>query len=191
MSELTAKSRSFGQRSSQSPKPYCHTFVSYFGVFQMSAVPLCLAYFSETGRITNFDLLFLVMGFISIIFMLISRRHFCQQGLLTNQSNQTPTNQPINWQPPNFHITYRMVHREKYALYCVVKQRSACDQKYRPFSAISTWRCSDSLVSLNYNLQFSCHNRFHGIMKLGKLTCDTSKHTKRLFCCLVNDLCTI
>ena len=59
-----------------------HTFVSYFlgfsNVYYLACVwPTAL----KLGCITNFDMLFLVMGFISLVdeiqFMLISSRHIC------------------------------------------------------------------------------------------------------------------
>ena len=51
------------------PMPACHTFVSYFGVFQMSTISRVFAYSTalKLGCITNFDTLFLVMGFISLV----------------------------------------------------------------------------------------------------------------------------
>ena len=52
----------------QSTLPDCHTFVSYFQVFQMSPFCMCVAYSSETWPyLNNFDTLFLVMGFISLV----------------------------------------------------------------------------------------------------------------------------
>ena len=63
--------------------PDYHTSVSYFGVFQMSTIPrvfgLCAAL--KPGCVTNLDMLFLVMGLISLVdeiqFMLISSHHIC------------------------------------------------------------------------------------------------------------------
>ena len=63
------------------PMPDCHTFVSYFRVFQMSTIPRVWLTALKLGCITNFDMLFLVMGFVSLVdemqFMLISNRHIC------------------------------------------------------------------------------------------------------------------
>ena len=50
-------------QSDSPPQPYCHTSVSYFRVFQMSAIPRVFG----LGCITNFDMLFLVTGFISLV----------------------------------------------------------------------------------------------------------------------------
>ena len=57
-----------------------HTFVSNcFRVFQISAVPRVWPTALKLGCVTNFDMLFLVLGFISLVdeiqFMLISSRH--------------------------------------------------------------------------------------------------------------------
>ena len=43
--------------------PDCHTFVSHFRVFQMSAIPRVWPTALKLGCITNLDTLFLVMGF--------------------------------------------------------------------------------------------------------------------------------
>ena len=63
------------------PMPDRHTFVSYFRVFQMSTIPRVWPTALKPGCVTNFDMLFLVMGFISLVdeiqFMLISSRHIC------------------------------------------------------------------------------------------------------------------
>ena len=54
--------------------PDCHTFVSYFQVYVFGTR-------GKRGCTTNFDILFLVMGFISLVdemqFMLISSCHIC------------------------------------------------------------------------------------------------------------------
>ena len=59
----------------------CHTFVSYFRVFQMSTIPRLWPIDLKLGCLINFDKLFLVMGFSSLVdeiqFMLISTRHIC------------------------------------------------------------------------------------------------------------------
>ena len=53
-----------------------HTFVSYFRVFQMSTISRVWPTALKLGCITNLDMLFLMMGFISLIdeiqFMLIN-----------------------------------------------------------------------------------------------------------------------
>ena len=52
-----------------------------FWVFQVSTISRVLLTALKLGCITNFDMLFLVMGFISLVdeiqFMLISSRHIC------------------------------------------------------------------------------------------------------------------
>ena len=62
-----------------------HLSPAYFRVFQMSAIP------REFGLqlrkcLTNFDMLFLVMGFISLVdeiqFMLIRSRHICIRSIV-------------------------------------------------------------------------------------------------------------
>ena len=64
-----------------------HIFVSYFRVFQMSTIPRVhvLPTALKFGRITNFDMLFLVMGLILFIyeiqFMLISSPHICKRSM--------------------------------------------------------------------------------------------------------------
>ena len=61
------------------PMPHCHTFVSGFPNVCHSACvwPTAL----KLGYVTNLDMLFLVMGFISLAdeiqFMLISSHHIC------------------------------------------------------------------------------------------------------------------
>ena len=61
------------------PMPDCHTFVSYFRVFQMSTIPRVWPTALKLGCIINFDTLFLLMGFFSLVdeiqFMVISNRH--------------------------------------------------------------------------------------------------------------------
>ena len=47
--------------------PDCHTFVSYFLVFQMSAITRVWPTALKLGCVTNFDTLFLMMGFISLV----------------------------------------------------------------------------------------------------------------------------
>ena len=64
-----------------SPKPPCHTFVSYFRFFFNVCHSACVWPTAlKFGSITNFDMLFLVMGFISLVdkiqFMLANSRHF-------------------------------------------------------------------------------------------------------------------
>ena len=63
------------------PMPDCNTFVSYFRVFQMSTIPRVWPTALKLGCITNLDMLFLIMGFISLVdeiqFMLISSCHIC------------------------------------------------------------------------------------------------------------------
>ena len=44
------------------PKPYYHTFVSYFQVFEMSTISRVWPTALKLGCVTNFDMLFLVMG---------------------------------------------------------------------------------------------------------------------------------
>ena len=71
--------------------------VSYFRVFQMSAIPRVFWPTAlKLGWITNFDMLFLVMEFISLVdeiqFMLISSRHICIRSILELvQYNTTET----------------------------------------------------------------------------------------------------
>ena len=62
--------------------PDCHTFVSYFWVFTNVYHSACVWPTAlKLGCITNFDMLFLVTGFNSLVngiqFMLISSRHIC------------------------------------------------------------------------------------------------------------------
>ena len=56
-------------------------FVSYFQVFQMSTIPRVFGQQLTLGCSTNVDIVFLVMGLISLVdeiqFMLISSRHIC------------------------------------------------------------------------------------------------------------------
>ena len=49
------------------PMPDCNTFFSNFRGFQMSAIPRVWPTALKLGCITNFDMLFLVMGFISLV----------------------------------------------------------------------------------------------------------------------------
>ena len=49
------------------PKPYCLTFVSYFGIFQMSSISMCVWPTAlKLGCGTNFYMLFLVMGLMKL-----------------------------------------------------------------------------------------------------------------------------
>ena len=63
-----------------------HTFVSYFGVFLNVYYFVCVWPTAlKLGCITNFDMLFLVMGFISLVdeiqFILISSHHICMRSI--------------------------------------------------------------------------------------------------------------
>ena len=65
-----------------------HTFVSYFRVFQMSAFwPAALKF----DCISNFDMLSLVMGLISLVneiqFMLISCRHISNRSIRNRKNS--------------------------------------------------------------------------------------------------------
>ena len=66
--------------------PDCHTFVSYFLVFQMSAILRVCHSALKLGCITNFDMLFLMKGFISLVneiqFMQISSHHICIRSIV-------------------------------------------------------------------------------------------------------------
>ena len=61
--------------------PDFHTFVSYFLVFLMSAIPRVWPTALKLGCISNFNMRFLLMGLISLVdeiqFMLISSHHIC------------------------------------------------------------------------------------------------------------------
>ena len=62
--------------------PLCEkSMMPHFEFFKCLPFHMYLAYSSELGCITNFDMLFLVMGFIALVdeiqFMLISSRHIC------------------------------------------------------------------------------------------------------------------
>ena len=62
-----------------------HTFVSYFRGFQMSTILRVCPTAPKLGCITNFDTLFLVMGFISLVieiqFMLIRSHHILNRSI--------------------------------------------------------------------------------------------------------------
>ena len=62
------------------PMPDCHTCLLFSG-FSNVYIPRVWLTALKLGCITNFDMLFLVMGFVSLVdemqFMLISNRHIC------------------------------------------------------------------------------------------------------------------
>ena len=63
--------------------PVDHAWLPYIRVFQMSAIPRVFGQqlLNLTGCVTNFDMLFLVMGFISFVdeiqYMQISSCYIC------------------------------------------------------------------------------------------------------------------
>ena len=72
------------------PKPYCHTFVSYFPVFQMSAIPhVFWPSFLKLGCVTNFDMLFLLIHFFGYIIKFMATSHLVTVGYSRNKTNSS------------------------------------------------------------------------------------------------------
>ena len=79
---ITAPDKQNGEKNDPiSEQPHCYTFVSYFRVFQMSASSCMFGLTAlNLGCNANFDMIFLVIGFICLItkieYLLINIHHF-------------------------------------------------------------------------------------------------------------------